>query len=130
MRNRSPQPRGKLALRTVAMQADTNSAGDVYSGWIMYMMDLAVGIAAGARAKGRVATATVSNLVFSQTLRAGDVVCVYTSIAKVGKTSIAFRVEVYALRNDLSDLTRVTEAEIVAVAVDDHKMPRMLPEAA
>jgi acyl-CoA thioesterase YciA len=130
MRNRNVQPRGKLSLRTVAMQADAHTAGDIFSGWIMYLMDLAVGLAAGTRAKGHVATASVSNLIFLQTLRVGDVACIYTNITKVGQTSITVWVEVYALRHNQEDLVRVTEAEFVMVAVDDHRMPRTLPVAA
>ena len=37
------QPRGELSLRTVAMPADTNPAGDIFGGWIMSLMDLAAG---------------------------------------------------------------------------------------
>jgi Thioesterase superfamily len=58
------QPRGELSLRTVAMPADTNPAGDIFGGWIMSLMDLAAGVAAGTQAKGRVVTAAVSNLSF------------------------------------------------------------------
>ena len=72
------QPCWELSLRTVAMPADTNPAGDIFGGWIMSLMDLAAGVAAGTRAKGRVATAAVSNLSFLRPVKVGDVVCVYT----------------------------------------------------
>ena len=130
MRNRSRQPRGELSLRTVAMQANTNPAGDIFGGWIMYLMNEAVGVAARARANGHIATASVSNLNFMQTAKVGDVVCVYTNITKVGQTSITFDVEVYALRQNQLKPVQVTAAEFVVVAVDDHRMPRALPEAA
>ena len=54
------QPRGDLALRMIAMPADTNPAGDIFGGWIMSLMDLAAGVAAADRAKGRTATAAVA----------------------------------------------------------------------
>ncbi len=73
-------PVGELSLRTVAMPADTNPAGDIFGGWIMSLMDLAAGVSAGTRARGRVATAAVSNLNFLQPVKVGDVVCVYTDI--------------------------------------------------
>ena len=78
MTNATTQPTGELSLRTVAMPADTNPAGDIFGGWIMSLMDLAAGVSAGTRAKGRVATAAVSNLSFLQPVKVGDVVCVYT----------------------------------------------------
>lgn len=123
------QPRGELSLRTVAMPADTNPAGDIFGGWIMSLMDLAAGVAAGMRAKGRVATAAVSNLSFLQPVKVGDVVCVYTDITKTGRTSIHVGVEAYVLRRNQGERVRVTAAEFVLVAVDDFGKPRTLPPA-
>ena len=121
-------PRGELSLRTVAMPADTNPNGDIFGGYIMSQMDLAAGIAAGTRAKGRVATAAVSNLSFLQPVKVGDVVCVYTEILRTGRTSITVGVEAFVLRRNQGERVRVTAAEFVLVAVDDHGVPRVLPE--
>jgi acyl-CoA thioesterase YciA len=129
MENSSPPPRGELSLRTVAMPADTNPNGDIFGGWIMSLMDLAAGVSAGSRAKGRVATAAVSNLSFLQPVKVGDVVCVYTEITKTGRTSITVGVEAYVLRRNQGARVRVTAAEFVLVAVDDHGVPRVLPPA-
>jgi acyl-CoA thioesterase YciA len=112
------------------MRADANQVDEMFVGWVMYLMDLAVGAAVAPQAKGHVATASVSNLRFVQTVRVGDVVCVYTDITKTGQTSIAVDVEVYVLRQGQGDLIRVTAAEFVVVAVDDHRMPRLLTAAA
>ena len=54
------EPRGELTLRTLAMPADANAAGDIFGGWVMAQMDLACGIRAAERAKGRVVTAAVA----------------------------------------------------------------------
>ena len=121
-------PRGELSLRTVAMPADTNPNGDIFGGYIMSQMDLAAGIAAGTRAKGRVATAAVSNLSFLQPVKVGDVVCVYTEIMRTGRTSITVGVEAFVLRRNQGERVRVTAAEFVLVAVDDHGVPQVLPE--
>jgi acyl-CoA thioesterase YciA len=127
MPNNSPAPTGELSLRTVAMPADTNPAGDIFGGWIMSLMDLAAGVTAGTRAKGRVATAAVSNLSFLQPVKVGDVVCVYTEITKTGRTSVTVGVEAYVLRRNQGERVRVTAGEFVLVAVDDHGVPRPLP---
>jgi acyl-CoA thioesterase YciA len=111
------------------MPADTNPAGDIFGGWIMSLMDLAAGVSAGTRAKGRVATAAVSNLSFLQPVKVGDVVCVYTDITKTGRTSITVAVEAHVLRRNQGERVRVTAAEFVLVAVDDHGKPRALPSA-
>ena len=121
------QPKGELSLRTVAMPADTNPAGDIFGGWIMSLMDLAAGVAAGTRAKGRVATAAVSNLSFIQPVKVGDVVCVYTAIVRTGRTSVTLDVETWVLRRGQGERTRVTAAEFVLVAVDERGKPRPLP---
>src|SRR5271169_1795950 len=120
MSTQDQQPRGELSLRTVAMPADTNPAGDIFGGWIMSLMDLAAGVTAGTLARGRVATAAVSNLSFLQPVKVGDVVCVYTDIIRAGRSSITLSVEAWVLRRSQGDRTRVTAAEFVLVAVDDH----------
>jgi acyl-CoA thioesterase YciA len=130
MRNKNLRPRGELTLRMVAVQTESNQVDDIFGKWMMYLMDLAVGVAAGARAKGRVATAAVSDLNFLEPVKVGDVVCVYTNITKTGRTSITVGVEAYALRHNLEDRVQVTAGEFVAVAVDDTGLPRALPEAA
>jgi acyl-CoA thioesterase YciA len=90
-------------------------------------MDLAAVVAAGARAKGRVATATVSNLNFLRPVKVGDAVCFYTAVMKMGRTSITVAVEAHALRRNPEERIRVTAAEFVVVAVDDEGLPRALP---
>jgi acyl-CoA thioesterase YciA len=120
----APQPRGELSLRTVAMPADTNPAGDIFGGWIMSLMDLAAGVSAGSLAKGRVVTAAVSNLSFIGPVKVGDVVCVYTEINRVGRSSITLGVETWVLRRGQGERVRVTAAEFVLVAVDDSGQPR------
>jgi acyl-CoA thioesterase YciA len=109
------------------MPADTNPAGDIFGGWIMSLMDLAAGVSAGTRAKGRVATAAVSNLSFLHPVKVGDVVCVYTDISKTGRTSVTVAVEAYVLRRNQGERVRVTAGEFVLVAVDDQGVPRPLP---
>lgn len=56
MSTETEQPVGEIAIRTLAMPADTNPAGDIFGGWLMAQMDIAGGVAAAKRARGRVAT--------------------------------------------------------------------------
>jgi acyl-CoA thioesterase YciA len=123
------EPCGELSLRTVAMPADTNPAGDIFGGWIMSLMDLGAGVAASTRARGRVVTAAVSNLSFLQPVKVGDVVCVYANVIRIGHSSITLAVEAWVLRRGQGERQRVTAAEFVLVAVDEHGMPRPVPPA-
>src|SRR5437763_11370098 len=89
-----PQPRGELAVRALAMPADTNPAGDIFGGWIMSMMDSAGAITATRLAGGRVVTAAVTNIAFLQPVKVGDVVCCYADVLRTGRSSISLCVEV------------------------------------
>ncbi|TXN63528.1 acyl-CoA thioesterase, partial [Methylobacterium sp. WL18] len=44
-----PSHRGAPVIRTIAMPADTNPAGDIFGGWLMAQMDLAAGSVAARR---------------------------------------------------------------------------------
>ena len=122
------QPRGELALRTLAMPADTNPSGDIFGGWVMAQMDLACGIRAAERAKGRVVTAAVKEMSFAKPMKVGDTLCIYIDITRVGRTSMTLRVEAWAQRY-LSDLMeRVTHADFVMVALDSQGKPTPIPD--
>ena len=58
------RPSGELAIRTVAMPADTNPAGDIFGGWVLSQMDMAGGMIATRRAHGRVATVAIATMSF------------------------------------------------------------------
>lgn len=58
-------PQGQPAIRTTAMPADTNPAGDIFGGWLMSQMDLAAGNVAARRARGRCATVAVDSFTFT-----------------------------------------------------------------
>lgn len=127
--NEAAAPRGELSLRMVAMPSDTNPSGDIFGGWLMSLMDLAAGTAAAARARGRTATAAVSNLSFLRPVKVGDVICVYTDIVRVGRTSMVFAVEAWALPRGHGARHKVTAAEFVMVAVGEDGRPREVPPA-
>jgi len=90
---------------------------------------LAAGTSAAARSKGRTATAAVSHLSFLLPVKVGDVVCVYTEVIRIGRTSMSMAVEAWALPRGLGERRKVTAAEFVMVAVDEHGKPRPVPPA-
>ncbi len=120
-------PNGGLTLRTLAMPADANAAGDIFGGWVMAQMDLACGIRAAERARGRVVTAADKEMSFAKPMKVGDTLCIYIDITKVGRTSMTLRVEAWAQRY-LSDLMeRVTHADFIMVALDGAGKPTPIP---
>jgi len=117
------EPRGELTLRTIAMPADTNAAGDIFGGWVMAQMDLACGIRAAERAGGRVVTAAVNEMSFQKAMKIGDTLSIYTQIERVGRTSMTLRVEAWAQRYLTPDIERVTFATFVMVALGPDGRP-------
>ena len=127
MPDETSEPRGELATRTVAMPRDTNPSGDIFGGWLMSQMDIAGGVTAGHRAEGRVVTVAVEGMVFHKPVYVGNVVCCYAEIQKVGTTSIAIRIEAWALRRDSTPRIKVTEGTFTYVALDDQGRKRPVP---
>src|SRR5262245_55821375 len=64
-------PAGDPVIRTIAMPADTNPAGDIFGGWIMSQMDLAAGNAAARLSRGRCATVAVEGMTFHSPVKVG-----------------------------------------------------------
>ncbi|KKB80114.1 acyl-CoA hydrolase [Devosia soli] len=127
METLAKEPKGQLTIRTLAMPADTNPAGDIFGGWVMSQMDIAGAISAVERAKGRVVTVAVEAMTFIAPVKVGDVLCVYTSVEKVGNTSITIGLEAWVRRNRLDDRKKVTEARFVYVSLDEDGQKRPIP---
>lgn len=123
------EPRGELTVRTIAMPADTNANGDIFGGWVLSQMDQAGGIAGVERARGRVVTVALDAMTFIRPVRVGDVLCVYTQIESVGRTSMKIHVEAWARRFTTHDRQKVTDATFTFVAIDDAGRPRPIPPA-
>jgi acyl-CoA thioesterase YciA len=121
-------PTGDPTLRVVPMPADANQHGDIFGGWVMSQVDIAGGVVAARRARGRVATVAVNAFVFKQPVLVGDVVSFYAEIMRVGRTSVTVDVQVYAQRNPGKMIcVKVTEASLTYVAVGPDRRPRLLP---
>lgn len=120
-------PDGELTLRTLAMPGDANAAGDIFGGWVMAQMDLASGIRAAERARGRVVTAAVKEMSFAKPVKIGDTLCIYTRIERVGRSSITLKVEAWAQRYLSELMEMVTHAEFVMVALDGEGKPARVP---
>jgi len=121
-------PERQPTLRVVPMPADANQHGDIFGGWVMSQVDIAGGVVAARRARGRVATVAVNSFVFKEPVLIGDLVSLYAEITRVGRTSITVAVEVYAQRNPTDLVTvKVTEASLTYVATDGERRPRAVP---
>jgi len=120
-------------LRVVPRPKDTNTAGDIFGGWIMSHVDMAGAVVATQRAKGRVVTVAVNEFQFKRPVFVGDVVSFYAEIKKEGNTSLSIDVTVYAERGlrsgKFGESDKVTEALLTYVALDENSNPLPLPKA-
>ncbi len=111
-----------LTLRIQAYPSDLNPLGTVFGGWIMSMMDKAASIAVGDLVDATAVTVAVSDLHFIKPIQNGDVVTIYTTINKIGKSSVKVYVEADVLCRkshcDTQCHMSVTNATFTFVAVD------------
>jgi acyl-CoA thioesterase YciA len=112
------------AIRIVMMPRDTNPVGSIFGGHILSLIDLAAGQHARSVAPRRYLTKVIREVEFIAPVFVGDSVSFYTKTERVGRTSIAVRVDVEATRGvDLLTTIHVTSAEVVMVAVDEKLKP-------
>jgi len=124
------RPAGEPAIRTVAMPADTNPAGDIFGGWLMSQMDIAGSIVAMRRARGRVATVAVDAMKFIAPVAVGDEVSLYAQIISSGRTSVRVYIEAWKRNRYLEEAIKVTDGTFVFVAIDADRRPMTLPPEA
>lgn len=118
------QPAGELVIRTMAMPADTNSAGDIFGGWVMSQMDLGGAILAEQTARCRVVTVAVDAMSFHRPILVGNTVACYALLERVGRTSMRIKVEVWAQHLVECTAECVTEGVFTYVALDEAGKPQ------
>ena len=111
-----------LALKAVMMPRDTNHHGTIFGGVLLSHIDQggAVGALHEIRKAGwpdrLIVTVALNRVEFHQPVYVGDLVSFWTSLVRVGRTSITVHVEVEADRDGAP--VKLTEAEVVYVAVE------------
>src|SRR6266571_5313257 len=113
------------AIKVLLLPKDTNALGTIFGGVILSHIDLASAVAARKVAPRRYVTKAMREVEFHEPVFLGDVVNFFTETVRVGRTSITVRVSVESERwgNDQGERVKVTEAEVVLVAVDDNGRP-------
>ncbi|MEO6580598.1 MAG: acyl-CoA thioesterase [Sphingomicrobium sp.] len=111
-------------LRVVPGPSDINANGHIFGGWVLSQMDIAAGIVAARRADGSVATVAIERMEFLAPIHLRDLISVYARVERVGRTSMAIRIEVVATRDRGAVDVKVTEGVFTFVALDDQNRPR------
>jgi acyl-CoA thioesterase YciA len=109
------------AIKVLLLPKDTNALGTIFGGVILSHIDLASAVEARKTAPLRWVTKAMREVEFHEPVFLGDVVNFFTETLRVGRTSITVRVSVEAERwgAGRGEKVKVTEAEVVLVAVDE-----------
>lgn len=122
--NFSADELGELAIRVLAMPADTNPNGDIFGGWVVSQMDLAGLSVAARRAQSRITTAAIDQIHFIAPVKVGDFICCYVKLLKVGRTSMRVQVTTCALNPVDGVRRKVTQGEFTYVAINLEGRPQ------
>ena len=119
----------ELVLKVIPMPGDCNANGDIFGGWVMAQVDLAGAVVPARYVKGRMVTVAVNEFVFKHPVRVGDILSFFAKLTRIGRTSITVKIEVFSERfGSQNEYTKVTEASLTYVAIDEHGHPREVPQ--
>lgn len=119
----------ELVLKVIPMPRDCNANGDIFGGWVMAQVDLAGAVVPARYIQGRMVTVAVNEFVFKHPVRVGDILSFFAKLTRIGRTSVTVKVEVFAERfGSDNEYTKVTEASLTYVAIDEQGKPREVPQ--
>lgn len=117
-------PTAEPAIRVVLMPKDTNAHGTIFGGVILSYIDIAAAVEVRKHTIKKIVTKAMHEVEFVAPVFVGDLVSFYTELVRIGRTSITIKVTVEADRaKNPGKRTRVTEAEVVYVAIDENRHP-------
>jgi acyl-CoA thioesterase YciA len=126
------------AIKVLLLPKDTNAYGTIFGGVILSNIDLASAVEARKVAPLRYVTKAMREVEFHEPVFLGDIVNFFTETVRVGRTSVTVRVSVEAERWGAGptpgaighgERVKVTEAEVVLVAVDANGRPQPIHPA-
>jgi acyl-CoA thioesterase YciA len=113
------------AIKVLLLPKDTNVWGTIFGGVILSHIDLASAVEARKLGPHRYVTKAMREVEFHEPVFLGDIVNFFTETARVGRTSVTVKVSVEVERwgRGRGETLKVTEAEVVLVAVDEQGRP-------
>lgn len=112
------------AIRVVMMPRDTNPEGTIFGGVILSLIDQAAYVEAIRQRHHTYVTVAINGVEFHEPVEMGDVLSLYADATHAGRTSMTIHVRVLAARRSAPDVNiKVTEADVIFVAIDDTRKP-------
>ncbi|HTO88910.1 MAG TPA: acyl-CoA thioesterase [Thermoanaerobaculia bacterium] len=124
----SAAPAREPSIRVVMMPKDTNAHGTIFGGVILSYIDQAAAVEAKRQGASFIVTVAMREVVFHEPVLVGDLVSFYTSLVRLGRTSITVSVEVVSQRDEpRAQPVKVTQAEVTFVNLDANRKPLPIP---
>lgn len=124
----SAAPAREPSIRVVMMPKDTNAHGTIFGGVILSYIDQAAAVEAKRQGASFIVTVAMREVVFHEPVLVGDLVSFYTSLVRLGRTSITVSVEVVSQRDQpRAQPVKVTQAEVTFVNLDANRKPLPIP---
>ena len=113
------------AIKVLLLPKDTNAFGTIFGGVILSHIDLASAVEARKSGANRYVTKAMREVEFHEPVNLGDIVNFFTETVRVGRTSVTVNVSVEVERwgRGRGETVKVTEAQVVLVAVDERGRP-------
>ncbi len=111
-----------MAIKVVMMPRDTNPHGTIFGGVILSYIDQAGAVGAyqeirkGGYGRRPIVTVGMKSVAFHRPVFVGDVLSFWTTLVRVGTTSITMHVDVESERE--GQIEKLTEAEVTYVAIE------------
>ena len=126
MQPKPPSASESVLTRWMGIQ-DANTAGNVHGGVIMKMVDEVAGVAAVRHCGGRVVTAALDRLTFTQPVYVGQLVTVKATVNAAWRTSMEVGVRVESENVRTGEITYTSTAYLTMVSLTDEGEPRPVP---
>lgn len=106
------------------MPRDTNPQGSIFGGVLLSLIDQAAWIEALRQANRRYVTVAINTVEFKQPVLVGDILSLWATTIRIGRTSVTVHVDVRANRPETNQSEiPVTAADVIMVAVDGTGSP-------
>jgi acyl-CoA hydrolase len=106
---------------------DANTAGFVHGGMVLKTVDEAAAIAAIRHCGGRVVTAGIDRMTFTEPVNVGELLKCFASVNAAWRSSMEIGVRVEAEDARTGDTRHTSTAYVTMVALDDNGRPTPVP---
>lgn len=113
----------ELTLQDIPLPMDTVEDNFINAAWILSKMDVAGGRRTFDYIRDRAVTVGIQGMSFTKPIFVGDLVSIYTRIARQGTSSLTVKVESWAKRRENNVKEKVTEGYFTFVAIDKNHKP-------